>query len=295
MINRFDHVFSFIKGNNLDATLERMKRAGFLLADQKVRHPAGHLNGFVRMMGSYLEFISIVDEAEYERDTPIGDRPFREKPQIFGIGAVASDIQAVHDRLIFKYPEINPPYSRGRADLPNSPPLWTFCKLPPESLPGAFVFALKYHNARTEELQVGPNRIFALGGLYFCTSAALERTERWRSTMRDACVSVEIEEGGIGMGFQTFHWIAPERYEELFGEEWAPVESSIGEVAAAILLTDDIETSISFLEANGFNVGKRIPGGATFKKDLETGYAFVLKSVDLAVTQSRILEALNKS
>ena len=68
MISHFDHIFCHSPNNQLDETLKRFEEAGFIVSPRKMRHPAGHYNGFIQLTQTYLEVISIVDEDEFQRD-----------------------------------------------------------------------------------------------------------------------------------------------------------------------------------------------------------------------------------
>ena len=68
MITHLDHIYSYLKDNNLDDALARFERAGFLPMPDKVRHSLGMLNRFISLTGSYLEFVSIVDDADFQKN-----------------------------------------------------------------------------------------------------------------------------------------------------------------------------------------------------------------------------------
>lgn len=68
MITHFDHVYSPLRDNDLDGTLNRFRRAGFLVGEDTRRHACGRLTGFAHMTGSYLEFLSVIDEEEFQRE-----------------------------------------------------------------------------------------------------------------------------------------------------------------------------------------------------------------------------------
>jgi hypothetical protein len=86
MITHLDHVYSHLKDNDLEKTLAKYERAGFIANQTKMRHPNGHLNGFVTLTGTYLEFISIVDEADFSKNADSTERALREDPHPYGIG-----------------------------------------------------------------------------------------------------------------------------------------------------------------------------------------------------------------
>jgi hypothetical protein len=114
MLELFDHVFSPLRDNDLDATLARFARAGFLVSPKKVRHPAGRLSGFVHLTSFYLEFLSVVDEVAFGREAAWDEQYFRAHPRPYGFGPLTSDATALHRTLSRQYPEMPPVVSRVR-------------------------------------------------------------------------------------------------------------------------------------------------------------------------------------
>lgn len=186
MFTHFDHTFAPLRDNNLDATLARFERAGFLLIPKKVRHPAGRLSGFVQLTSSYLEFLSVVDEGAFAREATSEERYFRAHPRPYGFGALMSDAVSLHRTLSRQFPEMPPVVIR--APVGGEELAWSFCLPPPRAFPGAFVFALQYHGNRPGlplQAQCGPNTIFALGGFVLCSPEPAAAIKTWRSSLRE--------------------------------------------------------------------------------------------------------------
>ena len=258
MITHLDHLYSYLRDNNLETALKRLEAAGFIRVEKNMRHPAGHLNGFVKMTGTYLEFVSIVDEIEFEKDASPEDRLFRKHPQPFAAGAVCTDPQLIFERLSPIYSSLKPPYSRGETHNADSPILWTFCPLPSEATPGAEVFPLKYHSmsGKPYELTMGANSVFGITGLVLCSDQISERMDVWEKTLRSVSWNFKRTENEIEFGVQRLSWLTPAQYEARFLAPWVKLESKCGEISAIKLGVQSLETAKTCLESVGFNFGK---------------------------------------
>lgn len=283
MIERFDHTFTFIRSNELDATLGRFVRAGFQRIPEQRRHPAGMLTGFLTLTGTYLEFISVADEDEFQREAESDDRIFRNSPRPFGIGAVTSAPENIYSSLKGLYPSMEKPYSRGEAAKPDGPILWTFCGIPEAATPGAHIFSLKYHQSRADRYAVkkGPNSIFAMGGFIFCAKDPGASANKWAETLGLITKDLKVNGAQLSFGFQRLEWIDPPQYRERFGETWTAPEGSTKEICAVILLAADLGAARACLVKEDFHV---MPGsdalGFDIRPDHETGYAFRIEQGD---------------
>lgn len=283
MIRRFDHTFSYTRSNDLDATLQRFGRAGFTPLAEKRRHPAGMLTGFLTMTGSYLEFISIVDENEFQREAEEDERIFRNFPRPYAIGAVTNDPERIYSSLRGLFPSMAKPYSRGEAAKPDGPILWTFCGIPDAATPGAHIFSLKYHRARADSyvLKKGPNGVFAVGGFIFCSNDPAATAAKWAETLALITDDLKVDARRLSFGFQRLEWIDPAQYRERFGKTWTTPEGATKDICAVILLATDLGTAESCLVKEGFHV---MPGSASAGFDVgpdeETGYAFRVEPGD---------------
>lgn len=293
MITRFDHVYSYLKDNDLDACYARFSRAGFLMDERRMRHPKGHLTGFVEMTGTYLEFLSVVDEQEFEREADPENRIFRSNPQPFGIGAVCTDPQLIFDRLAPIYPELKKPYSRGEQGKPEGPVLWTFCPLPHQATPGADVFPLMYHRRQGKkyELKVGPNTIFALGGVWLCSDSIEGRMDVWKRTLKPVTQDFRRLGRDIEFGAQKLSWISEAEYKTNFKDAWTSRSNEVGDICAVRLLAKDLSVAQKFLEKEGFAFLRDGEDQLITAKDANTGYAFVIERSDSEI----FLTELNRS
>jgi hypothetical protein len=241
----------------LDECLDRYEKAGFTLSPNKMRHPAGHYNGFVKLSGSYLEFISIVDEEEFNREATDDDRYFRNNPKPFAIGATSDNVDNIYEKLVSQYPDLPKTYSRGEAGLNDGPLLWSFLTLPTSVLSGANVFCLKYLKSPSlmYDLKVSNNGTYAVGGFVFCTNDPISRCREWESILTIVADKVSrIDEREIFSAERTLKWISSPKYEDLFKRPWQKSERPCGEIAAVKLLTNDIVLTKISLEKAGFQI-----------------------------------------
>jgi hypothetical protein len=288
MISHFCHIFCHAPQNNLEGALHKFERAGFIISPRRARHPAGHWNGFISLTRSYLELISIIDEAEYDREADASERYFREHPRPYGIGAMTADSKLVHQGLTHVHPHAPPPYSRGETNSTDSKPIWTFIELPPESTPGATVFTTQYHNLAPPQFQYGKNQIYALGGFWYCSEEPEAAFKSWSKTLTATAdrfeakiqVTAPLSKFSAQLRFQELHWISPQDYKEHFSREWQPAPVPFGDVAAALLYTSDLNASELCMRDGGFTLVQAKNGYAFFAPDPETGYTFILKEVE---------------
>lgn len=284
MIRIFDHVLSPLKDNKLDDSLRRFQRAGFVVDDRKVRHARGRLTGFVRLTGTYLEFLSVIDEQEFNREASREDRLFRAAPQPYGIGVDTSDPEGIRNLLKPNFPEITPVIKRGSPDDPSNRTIWSMCILPRRAFPGANVFATQYHERKSDSvaLHQGANTVFALGGITLCSHRAAEYQTRWCASLTALETPVGREESTLRSRGQTIEWITPAQYRALFGRDYNRFYEDLGAVAVVKLLCTDLAIATTFLEAEGFVLTCSTPGRAFFQTDINTGYTFELVESDLA-------------
>ena len=278
MIAVFDHVFSYLKDNDLDATLDRFKRAGFLVDQQrKVRHSCGRLTGFAHLTSSYLEFLSVVDEAEFGCQADFRERLFRSRPQPYGIGAKVENARLVHRTLKQTFPEIPPVVTQAAIGKKKRKPAWTFCQMPPHAFPGAEVFGIQYHHARRArpELRQGPNTIFALGGFAFCSDHREKNLAGWKFTL-SKLGRVSTAGSTLRFGAQQVEWISRAEYRRRTGQAYAGVVEEQGGIAIIKLLCADLREVRRSLMAQNFRCVAQRDAKADFAPDPNTGYTFEL-------------------
>jgi len=276
MFTLFDHVFSPLRDNDLDATLARFARAGFLVSPKKVRHPAGRLSGFVHLTSSYLEFLSVVDEGAFAREATWDEQYFRAHPRPYGFGARTSDAASLHRTLSRQYPEMAPVVSR--APVGGEEPGWSFCLPPPRAFPGAFVFALQYHGSRQgvrPQTQWGPNTIFGLGGLVFCSSGRAAAIKTWRNSLRKI-TRLRAVGTCLRSRMQDLQWIAPAEYRRRFGVVFQRGPGRFGDIAAVKLLCTDVDEACLRLTGEHFKCVRQTKARAFFAPDSNTGFTFEL-------------------
>lgn len=275
MIKLFDHVFSPVRDNDLDATLARFERAGFLLNPKKVRHPCGRLTGFVQLTESYLEFLSVIDEAEFAREATWVDRFFRTNPHPYGIGALTTRARAIHRALSPHFPEMPPVTTR--APVGREKPAWTFCSMSPRAFAGAFVFALQYHGRRRvkPKLQHGQNTIFALGGFTFCSAEPDRARSTWKRTL-ERVTRVTASGPKLRHGAQEVEWISFDEYRQRTRHPYRGGHEHFGGIAGIKLLCSDIGKACRRLVGGGFQCVLESQTNAFFEPDPNTGYTFEL-------------------
>jgi hypothetical protein len=277
MISHFDHIYCHAPNNELERALKKFNLAGFIISPRKARHPAGHYNGFILLTHSYLELVSIVDEAEFANEADDEEKYFREYPRPFGIGALTVDPDKAYLGIKSLYPDVLPPYSRGEVGVEDPEPLWTFVPIPKESTPGADVFSLKYLRPAPFEVRSGPNCIYAVGGFYFCTETPEADFQIWSQTLIVSASHLVRHHLELEVGFQKLKWISPQQYKVDFGEDWANAPFHSGKVAAVILYSTNLNTSIDCMQAAGFILSKKSEHEAFFRRDSITGYTLILK------------------
>jgi hypothetical protein len=282
MITHLDHVYSHLKDNNLEETLAKFERAGFIANPTKTRHPNGHLNGFVMLTGTYLEFISVIDEADFLKNADSTDKTLRSDPHPYGIGAVSLDPQLIHERLSPIYPNLKPPYSRGAADSPEDI-RWTFCPLPEEATPGAYVFPLKYHKRNTSKVDEtkGANTIFGIGGFYFCAESPSSRMDTWTKTFEHVTPNFKREGNEISFGCQRLRWFSKAEHAQIFGNvNWDKRKFLDAEICGVRLLAESLAVAKPCLEQGGFQVRKSDELNALITTDPNSGYTLVIEEGD---------------
>lgn len=282
MISVFDHVLSPLKDNDLAGNLRRFEQAGFVVPPDQIRHRCGRLTGFARMTGTYLEFMSVVDEDEFRRDAAQADRVLRQDPHPYGVGSVASDPHEVYRRLRPDHPKMLPPATHAAVGDSSRRPRWTIVMLPRPALPGTNLSAIRYHERRPDafRLRQGPNTVFALGGFVFCTSRGDEHRAAWRTTLaRIAHPPIQERGAVLHVGAQQVEWISPEDYWALYGAAFNRMYEDFGALAAVKLLCTDLEVARDSLVRAGFRA-VRTSDRVLFHRDANTGFAFELLRAD---------------
>ena len=281
MITHFDHVYSPLRDNDLDATLARFKRAGFLVGDSKARHACGRLTGFAHMTGSYLEFLSVIDEAEFNREAAVEDRIFRHFPRPYGIGARTSSARTVHRRIKRLHPDTPSLMTRSRIESRDTRPVWTFCLMSRGAFPGANLFAIQYHSRRRDALTIrqGPNTIFALGGFVFCSAHVRADRAAWENSLR-AVGRVVARGSHLECAGQQLEWISFSEYRRLMGRPYQSTPFASGGIAVVKLFCANLRDSRRYLVSENFTCVRAAGDSALFAPDFNTGYAFELIQSD---------------
>lgn len=278
MITHFDHVYSPLRDNDLDGTLGRFQRAGFLIGEHKCRHACGRQTGFAHMTGSYLEFLSVVDEAEFQREATVEDRIFRLCPRPYGIGARTNNARGVHRSIKSLHPATPPLMSRPALGSRDARAAWTFTIMARRAFPGANVFAVQYHRRKRETftpVRQGPNGIFALGGFVFCAEKPVVERARWHDSL-NRIAAVAPHGSRLELGGQQLEWISPAQYRRRMGQPYAATPLSAGGLAAVKLLCANLREACRYLTAEEFSCVRATDTSALFAPDANTGYAFEL-------------------
>ncbi len=293
MITHFDHINSFLRSNRLQETIDRFKRAGFLDRGYTVRHPAGHLNGFVQLTFGDLEFISIVDEDEFEREASVEDKYFRKVGHPTSIGAVFHQPDQTYIELKKFIPDLSPPYSRGRKDAEDpSAVVWTFLLLPHTAFPGAEIFCVKYHKfvGPAPVLRMGSNSIYGITGYVFCSDCIESDISRWLDLLRPISQEVRRVKNTIEMPIQRLKWITPQEYESIYGKPWVKHPYLCGTIAAVILGADDLKQARSMLSKENFSIALESDEFIQLQTDEETRFTLWIESG----SSTEFLEKLTK-
>ncbi|MBI4238738.1 MAG: VOC family protein [Deltaproteobacteria bacterium] len=275
-----DHVYSFSSANDLEATLRHFERAGFLRCDHRSHHPKGMLTGFVHLTGTYLEFITIEDEAAFLRDADAAEHWLRRHPRPYGIGLHTYNIEETHRHLQTVVPRTPPIVRRRRPEQPDGPVTWAFAEFPAAHVPGCELCAIEYlTRPRTPNtLIMGPNTIFAISGFVFCTDTPADRIAVWARTLAAVLPQCEQKQHTLSFGFQQFRWITPQEFEQWFDARWIPADSRYGELCAVQVRAADLRTAAAALQDGGFAVRHRTaPPRLYVGPDPDTGYAFVVE------------------
>lgn len=279
MISHFDHTYAFLADNNLEATLARFERAGFSLWPERVKHAAGIETGFVAFSNCFLEFTTVFDEAAFAKDATEAEKQTRSNPRIIGVGAVASDPLSVEKKIRAFFPSMKKTYVRYADDNPTEA-VWTYCPMPIEANPGIHVFAYRAHRRHDKptELRMGPNTIFGLTGLVFCSPEGELRRNTWAKYYRALLPGFAETSTGFRTKSQTFEWISPSQYEEIFGEPWHQKQGLYYDTAAVKLGAQDPVKVAAMLENEGFKC-RWIKPGIQFvtQRDSNTGNAFLIE------------------
>lgn len=293
MITHFDHINSFLKSNRLQETIDRFKRAGFLDRGHTVRHPAGNLNGFVQLTFGDLEFISIVDEDEFEREASVEDKYFRKVGRPTSIGAVFHQPDQTYLELNKFIPDLTPPFSRGRKDAEDpTAVVWTFLLLPHTAFPGAEIFCVRYHKyiGQTPELRKGPNSIYGITGYVFCSDNIESDIARWLDLLRPISQDVRRVDNSIEMPLQKLKWISPQEYEALYGQPWVKHPYLCGNIAAVILGADDLKQARSMLTNENFGIASESSDLIQFQMDEETRFTLWIESGNSGEFLKKLIE-----
>lgn len=279
MISHFDHAFTFARGGDLDGALDRLRAAGFVIDEQRTRHPGGKLSGFMDFTGTYLELISVVDEAEFAREATAEEVVRRARARPFGVAAATRDISRVHALLGAELPGLPPIERRAVYGDEGGPPGWAMIRPPREATPGAEVLIIEYlrRGAQPTPVVEGDNAIFAVGGLHFCAARPGGAASRWARTFAPAMPGLTAQGAVIAAGPQRLRWLSPGEHEDLFGEP--PLEADVleGSLCGIRLLTSSIAISRAALERAGIGVVQAGEAWFSTRRDPDSGYAFVVE------------------
>lgn len=267
---KLDHFITATNADNIDIYLDEYRRAGFLVAEQTVRHHPGLRNGFVYFGPEYLEFTWVEDEALFEAgaDTALFPRvrEIRAARRPFAIGVDSDDVDALHDEWAARGYDFAPVHKMAARDsAPDAPPIWSFQFLPPDVPGGTLIFALTYHTRRKDaprKVSISPNSTYAISGVTFATDDPEKRATSWRNLL---VPDAKIEsEGGphaafhLQIGGHEATWMRPEDYQEQFGLSYKASPHPFGEMAVIHLLAEDLNKAEEMVATPGRSA-TRIP------------------------------------
>lgn len=281
---RFDHFITYADTPSIDTYLDEYRSAGFLVAEETVRHEPGLRNGFIMIGPEYLEFCWVEDEDLFAA-VDAGESEYRAAHRPWGTGLVADDVRAVHDDWAARGYAVSAVWSKGPRDAAaDAPPVWSFQDLPPDELPGVLGFVLKYHvGSRVEhqgEVRLAPNSIYGFEGLTLVAADPDERARRWRDLLApDALVETDGNSASVLIEPHRATWITADTYAARYGLRWKPAPHRHGELAILHLLTHDLAVCRQMLE----RAGRRVRGMAepvenppylVVEPDSRDGFAF---------------------
>jgi hypothetical protein len=281
---RLDHFITYTSALSIDEHMDWYRQAGFGVMDDTVRHEGGLRNGFVGLTQEYIEFCWVEDEALFSAVGP-EELALRQATRPYGIGIATSDVNALHDMWAAQGYEPAPVWSKAPRDAaPDAAPVWSFQEIPPALQPGgAECFVLMYHSFRNQgKLRIAANTTYAVAGATFVTLQPAERARAWgRLLAPDQPIQGEGENCSVRLGPHVGTWMTPERYQQVYGQEWEPAPHAVGEFAVLHLLAERLETAEHLLRQTGRTVTQLqgsddAPASLFVAPDPSDGFAFVL-------------------
>ena len=251
MISHFDHAFMFAP-HDAATTVAWLQAAGFLAnLEDGVQHAGGQLNVFALLTGSYLEFMTIADEAEFQRSSSPVEQLYRQALRPFGVVAFTNDADEVFAKLEPQCAGLAPVARSAPADAPETP-FWAILKIPEPTVPGVQVSVLQYlFPIPKASVRCSPNSIYAFGGFWFCSEANEPARVSWLRLLGQLAPEVQVNGNICNVGPQQLRWISPAEHEALLGRVWVPPPSSIGAICALRLLCESKATVEQWLRKAG--------------------------------------------
>ncbi len=257
---RFDHFITYIDAPSIEGYLEEYRAAGFIPADETVRHDPGLRNGFLFIGREYIELCWVENEDLFNASDP-EEHVIRAALRPCSIGMLAEDLQATHDAWVAQGLTVPPIWSKAPRDAaPDAPPEWSFQGLPDDELPGAGCFVLTYHSRADSSYakgtaRIAPNTIYAIDGVTFVATEAGERAKRWRDLLApDAAIEPRGSSASVLIGPHRATWMTPDDYHASFLRTWTPAPHKYGELAVFHLLASDLGVARDMLERAGRQV-----------------------------------------
>lgn len=254
----FDHFLTYSSADSIDDYLREYTAQGFLPEDRTVRHDPGLRNRFIFLGPEYIEFCWVEDEELFAKADE-EEKLLRAFPRPFGIGMIAEDVNTIHADWTARGYSVPEVWSKAARDAtPDTPPAWSYQDIPGELLPGAFCFALTYHNrpkGEEKNIKIHPNTIYALSNVTFVSKEPEARAMRWRDLLAPGEQVIQSELGfGVFIGPHRALWMTPDTYQSTFGLDWIPTPHAFGELAVLHLLASNLNTAKKMLEQSGRQV-----------------------------------------
>ncbi len=276
MISHFEHFATFCKDNNLQTTLERWKKAGFLIHDNPTKHPRGRTNGFITLTGGYFELCSITNETEFINNCSPVEIELRKNPCLHLSVMSSSDPKEIWNILKDKFPQMAQSNEKFYAMTPSGV---EYCSIPMTGTPGAFISAIKYpKDKKTEFLRqflVGKNAIYGVTGILLVTNDPMKESLTWFDTLASVWKDAKLIDDIIDNGLQSIGWISQNKYENFFGK-WSPVSKEYNRIGVIKLGSENLEQTEIMLSEAGFDVYKH-DGRLHVKRDENTGVSLIIE------------------
>ncbi len=270
---KLDHFITGADTDSIDNYLENYRKAGFLVAEQTVRHHPGLRNGFVRFGPEYLEFVWVEDEEQFEKGADATFFPrvrdLRAAHRPFAFAVEANDVRILREEWLERGYELPPIISgKARGAAEDAPPIWSFQPIPSSVAEGAFCFALTYHTRQKDaprKIQLAPNTTYAISGITFTSDGPLARATAWRDLLAPGEEIKGSEEDHIYEVSIPPHfaiWMKPEEYQEQYGLSYKASPHPFGELAVVHLLAHDLDKAEEMIGEMRRNV-TRLPDKRT--------------------------------